>query len=130
MNEEPEREIYKPEVYLQRLDREMKAIRRLMVEVVNAIRGAETEIPERMRRFLTYAHDLHDMIFMYEVRGLSVPEYLQREIERIDDRTRQLLAEQHAPGGAFEKVRQEMAKDPNNRWDHTRQLSPPGKETL
>jgi hypothetical protein len=45
-----------------------------------------------------------------------------REVERCDDRLRQMLSEQHSDGGTFEKVRREMAKDPENRWDHTRQL--------
>ena len=32
-------------------------------------------------------------------------------------------------GGTFEKVRREMAQDPENRWDHTRQLTKPKEPT-
>ncbi len=49
-------------------------------------------------------------------------------MERCDDRYRQILDEMHKDGGTFERVRREMAKDPLNRWDHTRQLAKP-KET-
>lgn len=43
-------------------------------------------------------------------------------MERCDDRFRQLLTEAHTDGGTFEKVRREMVKDENNRWDHTRAI--------
>jgi hypothetical protein len=31
----------------------------------------------------------------------------------------------HTDGGTFERVRSEMAADPKNRYDHTRQLAKP-----
>lgn len=108
-----------------RLAREMATIRQLLVQVVQYIRDAESEIPEKMRRFVNAMHDVHDIKYMYEEHGQPVPVHVLRELERLDDRYRQLLAEANAPGGAFEKVRQEMASDPMNRWDHTRQLAPP-----
>jgi hypothetical protein len=113
------------ETDLTRIARELKTIRELVTSAVNAIREAETEIPEKIRRFVMYFHDIHDMVVMYEAHGSQAPAHLRAEMERCDDRYRQLLTELHNDGGAFEKVRREMAKDPLNRWDHTRQLSKP-----
>ena len=72
-----------------------------------------------------YMHDIHDVKNFYVEHGLAVPDYVLREAERCDDRLRQLLKEAHTDGGTFEKVRREMAKDSENRWDHTRQLMKP-----
>jgi hypothetical protein len=110
---------------LRELRREMTTIRKLLGEVISYIRDAESEIPERIRRFMNYMHDLHDIKYMYEELGHSVPPHHLREMERCDDRFRQLVAEENAEGGTFSKVRREMAEDPANRWDHTRQLAPP-----
>src|SRR5262245_60208169 len=104
---------------LQRIARELTTIRTLASAAVNAMRDAEGEIPEFMRRFTTYAHDVHDMGYMYEDLGHQKPDWLRRESERIDDRFRQLLEKLHSGGGTFEKVRREMASDPKNRWEHT-----------
>lgn len=125
MNDEQAKELLE-EVKNQR--RELATIRQLLGQVIFAIKDAESEIPEKMRRFANYMHDVHDIMYVYEVRGHPVPDYILREIERLDDRYRQLLAEFGAPGGAFEKIRREMAKDPANRWDHTKLLAKP-KET-
>lgn len=122
---EPE---HSAEVYLQRISQEMKTIRQLLSEGLNALREAESEIPEKMRRFIMYMHDMHDVKNLYDEHGLACPPWVLREVERCDDRLRQLLTGLHTDGGAFEKVRREMAKDPDNRWDHTRQLEKP-KET-
>jgi hypothetical protein len=89
------------------------------------VEHAEAEIPEFMRRFANYMHDIHDIKYMYEDVGSSVPIHILRECERLDDRYRQLVTKLHTDGGAFEKVRREMAQDPTNRWDHTRFLEPP-----
>ena len=104
-------------------------IRQLCAEAVNDMRNAEAEIPEKMRRFMNYMHDAHDVKYMYEELGHAVPAHLLRELERLDDRYRQLLIELHLDGGTFEQVRREMAKDPENRWDHTRLLPGQKKET-
>ena len=113
---------------LNRQSRELKTIRELLSSVVFAIRDAESEIPEKMRRFMNYMHDVHDVKYMYEELGHPVPQHLLRELERLDDRYRQLIKELHLDGGTFEKVRREMASDPENRFDHTRLLYPPKKE--
>lgn len=113
------------QVHIHRLNREMTTIRELLVKVVKYMVDAESEIPEKMRRFIMYMHDVHDVSYMYEERGHQVPAHILREMERCDDRYRQLLDELHLDGGVFERVRREMANDPLNRWDHTRQLSKP-----
>jgi hypothetical protein len=92
------------------------------------IEQAESEVPEYMRRFSGYMHDLHDIRYMYEELGQPAPRHLLAEMERCDDRFRQLLDRLHGEGGAFAKVRREMASDPENRWDHTRLLDKPKKE--
>jgi hypothetical protein len=65
---------------------------------------------------------------MYEELGHTVPAHQLREMERCDDRFRQIIKEMHADGGVLEKVRREMAEDPENRWDHARLLYPPKKK--
>jgi hypothetical protein len=107
---------------LQDLRREMTTIRQLVGKVIFYINEAETEVSEKMRRFTMYMHDLQDITYLYEQRGLPIPVWINRELERCDDRFRQLLDEAHAEGGTFAKVRAQMANDPLNRWDHTRQL--------
>jgi len=110
---------------LERIARELKDIRELTSFMVNAIRDAESEIPEKMRRLIMYMHDVHDIINLYHENGHPPPQHVLREMERCDDRYRQILDEMHKDGGTFERVRREMAKDPLNRWDHTRQLVKP-----
>jgi hypothetical protein len=113
---------------LLRIAQELGTIRKGMTTVLTYIRDAESEVPEKMRRFMNYMHDLHDIKYMYEELGHVVPPHQLREMERCDDRFRQLMAEQNAEGGAFNKVRRDMASDPANRWDHTRQLAAPTHE--
>ena len=107
---------------LRNLRKEATTTRQLITEGLAAIRDAESEIPEKMRRFVMYMHDVHDIVNLYHEGGQEAPEHVKREMERCDDRFRQLLTEQHTDGGTFEKVRREMAKDPANKWDHTRLL--------
>jgi len=120
-------------VELNRIAREQTVMRELIGKFVYAmITQAESEVPESMRRFVTYMHDIHDITYMYEQRGLPIPRWILAEMERCDDRFRQLLDKHHTDGGVFEKVRREMAADPMNRWDHTRLLDKPkenGRET-
>jgi len=110
---------------LRMIHTEIKTIRDLVSKAVNAMIEAESEVPEKMRRFIMYMHDMHDVKNLYDEHGIPCPPYVLREVERCDDRLRQILETLHTDGGAFEKVRQEMAADPNNRWDHTRLLSKP-----
>lgn len=110
---------------LNRHSRELKTMRENMLQIINYMIRAESEIPEKMRRFMNYMHDLHDIKYMYEELGHPAPAHQLRELERCDDRFRQLLNEQNEEDGTFGKVRREMASDPENRWDHTRQLPRP-----
>jgi hypothetical protein len=110
---------------LQNIRRDQVTIRTLVGEALFALRDAESEIPERIRRFTHHMHSIHDIKYMYEDVGVPVPTHIMREIERLDDRFRQLVAEENAEGGSFNKVRREMATDPANRYDHTRLLPSP-----
>lgn len=108
-----------------RIARELKLIRENTGKALFAMHEAESEVPEKMRRFIMYMHDIHDIKNLYDEHGLPCPPWVLREVERCDDRLRQLLSQLHTDGGAFEKVRREMAEDKENRWDHTRLLAKP-----
>jgi hypothetical protein len=120
--ERPEGE-HPAEVYLKWIASDMKMIRIGVIQALSFMRAAESEVPESLRRFMNYMHDVHDVKYMYEELGHAVPKHLLDELERLDDRYRQILQTLHSDGGALEKVRREMADDPENRWDHKRQLT-------
>lgn len=113
---------------LRRIAQELTTIRVLVGQGMVGLRDAESEVPEKLRRFMNYCHDIHAMKFMYEEVGHSAPDWVMRELERVDDRYRQIMSEMKAEGGAINKVLRTMAEDPENRWDHTRQLPAPKKE--
>ena len=113
---------------LERIARELKTIRELTSSAINALRDAESEIPEKMRRFANYFHDVVHIKGEYISLGLKAPEYIDREMERCADRFRHILDDLHAEGGTFAKVRRDMVERPGNVYDHTRQLTKP-KET-
>lgn len=125
----PDAEIDEPEIsdrdLLLRIARELKTIREGVGKALFAMHEAEAEVPEKMRRFANYFHDIVHIKGEYVTLGIAPPKWLDEEMERCHDRFRQALIELHTDGGAFEKVRREMAKDPLNRYDHTRQLSKP-----
>lgn len=108
-----------------RIARELVTIRQLASTAVSYLRDAESEIPEKYRRFVNAFHDVHHIGWVYEEKGHPIPAHVLRELERLDDRYRQIISEMNTQGGAFDKVRREMASDPMNRWDHTRQLPAP-----
>lgn len=112
-------------VHLGRIARELKTIRELASKAVNYLADAESEVPEKYRRFVNAFHDLHHIKWVYEEAGVAVPSHVLHELERLDDRYRQIISELNAQGGTFDKVRREMASDPMNRWDHTRALPGP-----
>lgn len=105
------------------LRRDMRAILLELREVTKYMREAESEVPEKMRRFIMYFHDVHDLITLYHSTGIEPPKHILREIERCSDRFRHLLDEQYGDSGAFEKVRQDMTKREGNRYDYTHQLT-------
>jgi hypothetical protein len=121
-------------VQLDRIAREQTEMRKLISKFVYAmVDQAESEIPEKYRRFTNTMHDIHDIKYMYEDVGSAVPPHILRACERFDDRFRQIEKDMNAEGGVFSKVRRDMASRPDaweNRWDHTRLLYPPKKEKV
>lgn len=108
---------------LWRIAKELAILRRLNTELVKFMRDAETEVPESLRRFANYFHDVHDIKYMYEEHGQRPPQHILDEIERLDDRYRQILKAHNTDGGAIERIRREMAGDADNRYDHTKTLT-------
>ncbi len=106
-----------------RIARELTKLRQQNTELLSFYRNAETEVPESLRRFANYFHDIHDIKYMYEEHGSKPPQHILDEIERLDDRYRQILKSHNTDGGAIEKIRREMASDPENRYNHTRELT-------
>src|SRR5438445_764757 len=97
---EPE---HSEKVYLERIARDMHSIKQMLGEVIFYMKEAEKEVSEKMRRFIMYAHDVHDIVNLYVEGGHPVPRHVMAEMERCDDRFRQLLEEAHTDGGTFEK---------------------------
>ncbi len=106
-----------------RIFRELVTIRKQNTELVRFAREAETEVPESLRRFGNYFHDMHDVKYMYEEHGSRPPQHVLDELERLDDRFRQILKGHNTDGGSIEKIRREMAADPENRYNHTKELT-------
>lgn len=117
------------EAYLKSIDQNIFQIKTMLAKVVNYMVDAESEVPEKMRRFIMYMHDMHDVKNLYDEHGLTVPAHVLREVERCDDRLRQLLTELYKPGEIFEKVAREMSSDKDNRWDHTKRLTQSKEQT-
>ncbi len=114
---------------LHRIARELVQLRQQNTEMLKFMRDAETEVPESLRRFANYFHDVHDIKYMYEEHGMRPPQHILDEIERLDDRYRQILEAHNTDGGAIEKIRREMAGDARNRYDHAKQLTFKGSHT-
>ena len=115
--------------YLKQIARDVFEIRNLFREVTKYMKEAESEVPEKMRRFIMYFNDIHDLRDLYHQSGVEPPAHILREIERCSDRFRHLLEELHSEEGAFEKVRQEMSKREGNRYDYSKILMPPKEPT-
>lgn len=110
------------EAQIANMARDIQAMRSMLTQVINSIADAESEVPEKMRRFVMYYHDIHDMVVMYESHGSQAPAHLRQEMERCDDRYRHLLEDLHTDGGTFEQVRRDMTQRGGNRWDHSKLL--------
>lgn len=113
---------------LKNFQRDMRAIRLDMQKVINYMVDAEAEVPEKMRRFIMYYHDMHDIMNLYVEHGHEVPAYILREVERCDDRLRHILKDLHENGGTFDKVRRDMTERGGNRYDHTKLIAGIHKE--
>jgi hypothetical protein len=113
-----------------RIARELTTIRQLTSKALFAMGEAEQEIPEKMRRFMNYFHDVVHVKGEYVSLGLTPPKEIDAEMERNHDRARQILHDLHSDGGHFEKVRREMTQHAvAPRYDHTRQLAKPKEPT-
>lgn len=115
---------------LKNLARDMRAVLLELREVTKYMKDAESEIPERMRRFIMYFHDAHDVINFYHELGLQPPSWIVREVERCADRYRHILEDLYDPDkdGTFERVRQDMTSKGGNRYDWSRLLTTKEKE--
>jgi hypothetical protein len=111
------------DAHLANLARDMRAILLELREVVKYMKEAESEVPEKVRRFIMYYHDVHDIVNLHHEGGLSPPKYLHREIERCHDRFRHILEDMYADQGTFERVRQDMTTKGGNRYDYSHQLT-------
>ena len=113
------------EAHIKDLARDMRAVLLEIREVTRYMKEAESEVPEKVRRFIMYYHDVHDIKNLYEEHGQKPPTYILKEIERCSDRFRHILEEMYSldEQGAFERVRQDMAKYDGNRYDYSRQLT-------
>jgi hypothetical protein len=58
---------------LKTLQQDIHMIKNMMAEVIIYMKGAEAEIPEKMRRFMNYFHDVRDIRFMHEETGQPAP---------------------------------------------------------
>ena len=108
--------------YLKDTARDTRELLLLIREVVKYMKEAETEVPEKMRRFIMYFHDMHDLRDLYHQAGVEPPKHILREIEKCDDRLKHLLDDLYneEQAGAFAKVRAEMTARGGNRYDHSR----------
>ena len=129
MSDENE-ELQSAATYLKWIAADIKIIRQQSTEMMLAMREAEKEIPEKMRRFMNYFHDVVHVKGEYVSLGITPPEEINKEMERNHDRALQILHDLHSDGGHFEKVRREMTQHPvKPRFDHTRTLAPPKENT-
>src|SRR4051812_20045648 len=84
-----------------RIARELVTIRTLVGEALVGMRKAESEIPEFMRRFANYYHDVVHIKEAYVSLGLPSPKFVDQEMERCHDRMRQALDNLHKDDEAF-----------------------------
>jgi hypothetical protein len=114
---------------LTRIARDMRAMLLEMREITKYMRDAETEVPERVRRFIMYFHDVHDMQNLYNELGIPPPLHIKQEIERCADRFKHILEDMYDKDkhGGFERVREEMTQRGGNRYDWSRALAKPEK---
>ena len=116
--------------YTKNISRDIQQLRSMVTEVVNYMKNAESEVSERMRRFIMYFHDAHDVINFYHELGLQPPKWIVTEVERCADRYRHILEEEYdvEKSGTFERVRQKMTAAGGNRYNWDRLLTTKGQD--
>lgn len=117
------------EAYLKNIARDIQDLKGMMREAINAMTAAESEVPEKMRRFANYFHDVVHIKEAYVYLGLTPPPHIDRQMERCSDRFRHILDDLNAEDGAFERIRRDMATRAGNRYDHTKLLKGTNDET-
>jgi hypothetical protein len=108
---------------LKALDEQTQILKRIdekLSAVCVTIIKAEQEVPEYMRRFTMYFHDIVHIQARYEELGLTMPPHLRSEIERASDRMKILLDRENNQGGTFYKIREEMEGAEGNKYKHFR----------
>jgi hypothetical protein len=88
--------------------------------IIEAVHKAEQEVPEYMRRFTMYYHDIIHINARYEELGIPMPLHLKDEMERSHDRMRHLIEQENSQGGTFYKIREKMDLEMGNRFKHFR----------
>lgn len=83
---------------------------------LGALHKAEQEVPEHMRRFTMYFHDLHDVLNFYHELGQVPPTYISREVERCHDRMAHLIEDETNQGGTFHAVAQKVRERGGGRY--------------
>ncbi len=128
MNDKPKIED-DDDLSIARVARDMRQMLLELREVTKYMRDAESEVPERVRRFIMYFHDVHDMQNLYNELGLVPPQHIRQEIERCADRFKHILEDMYDTDkhGGFEKVRKDMSGREGNRYDWTKALAKPEK---
>lgn len=113
--------------YQKNMSRDIQQMRSQMQVALNAMKEAESEVPEKMRRFANYFHDVVHIKGEYVTLGIPAPVHIDREMERLDDRYRHLIEDgKNADGGWINKIREDMTGREGNRWDHSRLLPKKG----
>lgn len=106
------------DLILEQLRMQTELLEKLVANValgLGALHKAEQEVPEHMRRFTMYFHDLHDVMNFYHEIGQDPPSYIKREVERCHDRMAHLIEDETNQGGTFHAVAQKV-KDRGGRY--------------
>ena len=99
---------------------ELRKITKQLASVLGAIEKAESEVPEYMRRFVMYYHDIVHIREAHVQLGLTPPKSIDYEIERCSDRMAQLVDSEHNQGGTFHRVMEDMMKIGGTKYKHGR----------
>jgi hypothetical protein len=99
---------------------ELRKISDKLTSVLDAVARAESEVPEYMRRFVMYYHDIIHIREAHVQLGLDVPDHINHEIERVSDRMKQLVDMEHNQGGTFHRVMEDMKKIGGMKYKHGR----------
>lgn len=100
--------------------KELQSLNAGLRTAITALEKAESEIPEHMRRFMMYMHDLVHVRWAYEEKGIMIPPYIDEAIEYAHDRLRVLIDRENQQGGAFDRGRQDLLAEGGMSFRHDR----------